>query len=114
MVQENGADKMMFGEIVMKENDQADLKQTMDNAIPVTPDTIDENDLPTPFIYKAVAAIALIVPFGFFIDEGQKFFIGLGWEYIGKMTVLIGLILYIIFVGKLARKLKDWHEARQA
>lgn len=80
----------------------------------VPEEVFDESDLPTPFKYKAVAALILIVPFGFFIDGGQKFFLSMDWEYISKMTVLIGLILYIIAVGKLAKKFQDWHEGRQS
>ncbi|MDD3471186.1 MAG: hypothetical protein PHS86_00235 [Syntrophaceae bacterium] len=70
----------------------------------------DPRDLPTPFKYKALAALILIVPFGFFIDGGQTFFLAMDWEYVSKMTVLIGLILYIVAVGKLAARIRDWKE----
>ena len=75
---------------------------------------------PTPFKYKAVAALILIVPFGFLIEWGQNVFLSIEWEYISKMTweyiskmtVLTGLILYIVAVGKAAKKIQDWHEGR--
>ncbi len=67
---------------------------------------------PTPFKYKAVAALILIVPFGFLIEWGQTVFLSMDWEYISKMTVLTGLILYIVAVGKAAKKIQDWHEGR--
>ncbi|MGD9817078.1 MAG: hypothetical protein AB7V04_00100 [Desulfomonilaceae bacterium] len=72
----------------------------------------DPRDLPTPFKYKALAALILIVPFGFLIDGSQTFFLDLEWEYISKMTVLIGLILYIVAVGQLAARIRDWKERR--
>lgn len=68
--------------------------------------------IPTPFKYKALAALALIVPFGFFIDWGQTFFLSMGWEYISKMLVLAGLILYIVAVGKGAKRIQEWNESR--
>lgn len=74
----------------------------------------DESLLPTPFKYKAIAAVLLIVPFGFMIDWGQTLFLSMDWEYISKMTVLIGLILYIVAVGKVAKKFQNWHENRKS
>ncbi len=69
---------------------------------------------PAPFKYKAVAALILIVPFGFLIEWGQTVFLSMDWEYISKMTVLTGLILYIVAVGKAAKKIQDWHESRKS
>lgn len=74
---------------------------------------LDHSYNPTPFKYKALAALILIVPFGFLIDGGQNFFLKMDWEYISKMTVLIGLILYIVAVGKLASKFKEWDDNRK-
>ena len=80
---------------------------------PKTPESeIDPRYIPTPFKYKALAALALIVPFGFFIDWGQTLFLSLGWEYISKMLVLAGLILYIVAVGKAAKRIQEWNESR--
>ena len=75
---------------------------------------VDDSYNPTPFKYKALAALILIVPFGFLIDGGQNFFLNMKWEYVSKMTVLIGLILYIVAVGKLAGKFKDWDDSRKS
>lgn len=68
--------------------------------------------IPTPFKYKAFAALTLIVPFGILIDWGQTFFLSMGWEYISKMFVLAGLILYIVAVGKGAKRIQEWNESR--
>ncbi len=37
----------------------------------------DQRYIPTPFKYKALAALILIVPFGFFIEWGQTLFLSM-------------------------------------
>lgn len=97
----------------MENETKAKLDNSQNDDPAFTTPTIDESDLPIPFKYKALAALILIAPFGFLIDGGQTFFLKMDWEYISKMTVLIGLLLYIVSVGKLARTFKDWDERRQ-
>ncbi len=75
---------------------------------------LDEAFVPIPLKYKALAAVALIVPFGFMIDWGQTLFLSMNWEYVSKMFVLAGLIIYIVAVGKAARKIQEYHEGKRS
>lgn len=89
-----------------------DIDKTQeDSARPDAQQALEEED-PVNFSDRVIAFLILILPFAWSIDKAQELLLEKVSEFVSHMTVLVGLIAFLVLVGWLSKHVHAYRKRK--